>query len=191
MPPQSIRVRGDELISELFEALSDLAFLSDPLEGADFVLGVALEKLPSALGFVSFFSLDSREFVVVRVSQGAAPGLVLKRAGERAGLATRAMRANQAVVLTDGAADAVADDPRWGASGISPTTLICAPVKLGGRYLGLIELANPVDGVPYTSGDGHAVSYMAQQFAEFLAQRDVVLDPERITAPKLSARVRR
>lgn len=192
-PPSSAkpRVRDDDLISELFEALSDLEFLADPLEGADFVLSVALDNIPSEVAFVSFFSLDSREFVVVRASAGAPASLLLSRAGEKASLAARAMRAHQAVVLDRDAADAVSDDPRWLAAGVTPTSLVCAPVKLGGRYLGLIELANPVDGAPYTDGDGHAISYIAQQFAEFLGQRDVVLDADRISAPKLSARVRR
>jgi hypothetical protein len=189
--PAKERVRDDDLISELFEALCDLEFLADPLEGADFVLGVALENLPSEIGMVSFFSLDSREFVVVRANQDAPAGLLLARAGERASLLSKAMRTNQAVVLGDGAAAEVADDPRWKATGIEPTSLVCAPVKLGGRYLGLIELANPLDGAPYTHGDGHAISYIAQQFAEFLGQRDVVLDADRITAPKLAARMRR
>ena len=193
IPPVSAkpRVRDDDLISELFDALSDLQFLADPLEGADFVLAVALENLPSELGFISFFSLDSREFVVVRTNAEAPPGLALSRSSERARLATRAMHAHQAVVLTEGAGEAIADDARWQASGIVPTSLICAPVNLGGRYMGLIELANPLDGIPYSAADGNAMSYISGQFAEFLGQRELVLDPHRISAPPLHARVRR
>ncbi len=197
-PPKSRpRTSGEDLIVELFEALSDLSLLHDPLEGADFVLRVALDNIPSALAMISFFSFDSRDFVVVRAAGENIPplalqGVLLKRVGERAEIPLRAMRSQQTVVLDeDRAADALAADPRWRAAGILPLHYMCAPVSLGGRYLGLLEIANPCDGVRFSDADGHALTYMGQQLAEFLGQRDLVLDPERITAPKLHARVRR
>ena len=68
--------------------------------------------------------------------------------------------------------------------GILPKSVLCAPVQVSGRYLGLIELANPVDGQPYTDGDGHALSYIGEQFAEFVAAQGVVIDPDAILAPQ-------
>ena len=196
-PSSRPRMSGEDLIVELFEALSDLALLHDPLEGADFVLRVALDHMPSAMAMVSFFSFDSREFVVVRaagdnLAPGTLTGLLLKRVGDRAEIPSRAMRSQQTVVLDeDKASDALSNDPRWRAARIVPLHYMCAPIALGGRYLGLLEIANPSDGVAFSAADGHALTYMGQQLAEFLAQRDLVLDPERITAPRLAARVRR
>ncbi len=46
-----------------------------------------------------------------------------------------------------------------------------APVMLAGRFLGAIELLNPIDGEPFTESDGNAVTYIAEQFAEFVAAR--------------------
>lgn len=175
--------------------MSDIAFLTDPLDGAEFALRVTLEALPSELAIVSFFSLDSREFVAVRVAGTAAtPGLVdavlLARTQEKSPISHRAMRSNQAVVLDSAAASALTEDPRWSQSQLSFRSAICTPVALGGRYLGLIEVANPLDGEPFTSADGNAMTYIGQQLAEFLGQRDTTIDPERVRAPKLS-RMRR
>ena len=46
--------------------------------------------------------------------------------------------------------------------------MIAPPVALSGRFLGAIELLNPLDGQPYTEAEGNAVTYIAEQFAEFL-----------------------
>jgi hypothetical protein len=55
----------------------------------------------------------------------------------------------------------------------------------------LLELADADDGRPFTEGDGHAVTYIAEQFAEFLSQREVVTDSERVSRPRLSQLARR
>jgi GAF domain-containing protein len=69
---------------------------------------------------------------------------------------------------------------RWGRLGLPVRSVIVAPVEQAGRFLGLIELVNPRDGGVFTDGDGNGLTYLGEQFAEFLAARGVVLDPERI-----------
>ena len=72
------RLRSEDLIADLFEAMHDLHFLRDPLEGADFVLGLVMAKLPSTVGLVHFYDIDAREFVVVRtIGPGASKGVTL------------------------------------------------------------------------------------------------------------------
>ena len=73
-------------------------------------------------------------------------------------------------------------DVRWKKIGCQPRSLLCAPVEMSGRYLGLIELANPHDGHPFNEADGHALSYIGEQFAIFVAERGVDLDPEVVLA---------
>jgi len=173
------RVSGDELLAELFEAFSDLHFLQDTFAGADFVLALTLEKLPSEVGAVSLFDINKREFVLVRQSGGQRSAL-LARISEKAPVAAAAMRSHQAVVVADAATDERAQDERWKAMGVVLKSVICAPVEVGGRYLGLIELANPLDGRSFTDGDGHALTYIGQQFAEFVAAHGVMTDPEHV-----------
>jgi hypothetical protein len=176
------RLSGDDLLAELFEAFGDLHFLRDSLEGADFVLALTLEQLPSEVGMVSLFDLGKREFVVVRQSGGPRSALCARQP-EKASLATAAMRKRHAIVVSDQAEAARAADDRWGTIGVELRSLICAPVELGGRYLGLIELANPLDGGAFNEGDGNALTYIGQQFAEFVAARGVIVDPEHIREP--------
>ncbi|MEZ4309299.1 MAG: GAF domain-containing protein [Polyangiaceae bacterium] len=174
------RARGDDLISELFEACGDLQFVRDALEGADFVLQLALEKLPSELGLVSLFDINRREFVVVRQA-GGSKSILLTRSPERAALIHAAMRKRSAVVVADAKKDPHAStDDRLRVLGVDPRSMIVAPVEQSGRYLGLIELVNPVDGKPFTEGDGHALTYIGEQYSELIAERGVLLDPDAV-----------
>ena len=175
------RVSGEDLLTDLFEEISELHHLRGPLEGAAFVLELALQKLPSEVGLVSLFDLDKREYVVVRQTGGDKSALLL-RVGERASLPRRAMRSNRSVVLSEVTDNALEGDPRWREVGVAPRSLICAPVTKGGRYLGLIELANPHDGRVFRESDGHALTYIGQQFGEFLANHGVLLDPDAVVA---------
>ena len=77
--------------------------------------------------------------------------------------------------------DPRAEGERWKLIGTEPRSLICAPVDVPGRPLGLIEVINPRDGSSYTDGDGSALTYIGKQFAEYIAAREVVLDPERVS----------
>ncbi len=173
------RVTGDDLIGELFEACGDLQFARDSLEGADFVLNLALEKLPSEVAMVSFFDINRREFVVVRQA-GGPRSMVLSRLPERAGLAQAAMRKKAAIVVADARKEPRALDDRFRTLGVEQRSLIVAPVEQSGRYLGLIELLNPVDGRAFTESDGNALTYIGEQFAEFVAERGLVVDPETV-----------
>ncbi len=175
----SKRFAGDELLVEMFEAFSDLHFSRDSLEGAEFVLNLTLEKLPSEVGLVSLFDMGKREFVVVRQVGGARSALCARQP-ERANLAITAMRKRHAIVVSSAAEAAAAMDDRWRAIGVELKSLVCAPVELSGRYLGLIELANPRDGHAFNEGDGNALTYIGQQFAEFVAARGVIVDAEHI-----------
>ncbi len=173
------RLTGDDLLAELFEAFGDLHFVRDSLEGAEFVLHLTLEKLPSEVGLVSLFDMNTREFVVVRQSGGPRSALCARQP-EKAALAISAMRRRHALVVSDAEGAARAMDDRWRAIGIEIHSLVCAPIELSGRYLGLIELANPVDGHAFNEGDGNALTYIGQQFAEFVASRGVIVDPAQI-----------
>jgi GAF domain len=176
------RLSGDDLLAELFEAFGDLQFLRDSLEGAEFVLALTLEQLPCEVGLVSLFDMNTREFVVVRQSGGQGSALCARQP-ERAPVAGNAMRKRRAIVVSDPAGAAAAMDDRFRAAGVEIRSLVTTPVELGGRYLGLIELVNPLDGGVFSEGDGNALTYIGEQFAEFVAAHGVIVDPEQIRAP--------
>jgi hypothetical protein len=61
-------------------------------------------------------------------------------------------------------------------------SLIVTPVMWGGRAFGAIELVNPLDGAPFSDGEGHALSYIAEQFAEFIGSHGLVIEPDKIVS---------
>lgn len=171
---------GEELLAELTAAATDLHFLSDPLEGADFILALANEKLPSELVVVYFLDADKRELVVVR-QRGGKHDKLLTRTSEKTGLAQAAIRGGRAIVITDAQRDPRAVEARWKAMGVDPKSLVCAPATHGGKTYGLIEIVNPEGGGRYAAVEGNALTYLGHQLGEFLATAGVVLDQERIT----------
>jgi hypothetical protein len=176
-PPPKRRVRGDELISVLFESMHDLNFLRDSIEGGDFCLQLALEKLPSRVALVYLYDIDHREFVVV-CAQGAAPqGIIGRRLSETESLLAVAMRKRRAILLSP------AEIAEHAAAIGGAQHMMLAPVMQAGRFLGAIEIADPSDGVAFSELDANAITYMAEQYAEFVAARGVLLDRERSSQP--------
>ncbi|MDI1428161.1 GAF domain-containing protein [Polyangium sorediatum] len=188
--PPKARVRSaEELMKELEGASTDLHFLSDALEGADFVISILREQLPSELILVWFHDAEKRELVLVR-QQGGKHDRLLARMPDRTGLAQAAIANKKALVITDAQRDPRAVDARWKAFGIDPKSIACAPALGGGKTLGLIEIVNPTGGGRYAAAEGNALTYVGKELAEFLTIQGVVLDPEKIraTANKAAAR---
>jgi hypothetical protein len=182
-PPGGItRMRGDELIADLFEVMHDLHFLEDAIQGSDFCLTLAMEKMPSRAGLVHLYDIDKREFVITCARGDGSEALLLRRYPENDPLLRAAMRKQRATVIVDARTGDAATADRYRALG-GAKSVVVAPVMLQGRFLGAIELLDPTDGAPFTDNEGHALSYIGEQFGEFVASRGVLLDPERI-APK-------
>jgi hypothetical protein len=175
-----VRLKGDDLIADLFEAMHDLHFAADSLVAAEFVLNLALEKMPSRVALVHFFDIDAREFVVVRAKGRSAENVMGHRTPERDPVIVEAMRKAQAVIVNQAPTEQRLRAERFAKLGYECRSLIAGPVEQGGRFLGLLELCNPRDGGVYSEGDGHALTYLGEQFAGYLAERGVILDPERI-----------
>lgn len=169
------RVSGDELIGALFEAMHDLHFLRDAIEGAEFCLQLANEAIPSRASFAHFYDMEKREYVLVRTRGRDTKDLVGKRHLEGEPLLAAAVKARRAVVR--GADDAMSN--RYTAVG-GAKSLVVAPVFVAGRALAVLEIVNALDGAPFTQDEANAMNYIAEQFAEFLSSRGVVLDQARI-----------
>ena len=169
------RVSGDELIGALFEAMHDLHFLRDAIEGAEFCLQLANEAIPSRASFAHFYDMEKREYVLVRTRGRDTKDLVGKRHLEGEPLLAAAVKARRAMVR--GADDAMSS--RYTAVG-GAKSLVVAPVFVAGRALAVLEIVNALDGAPFTQDEANAMNYIAEQFAEFLSSRGVVLDQARI-----------
>jgi GAF domain-containing protein len=146
-------------------------------------LTLAMEKLPSQAGIVHLYDIDRREFLVTNTRGAAASQLLLLRHPESDSMLAAAMRNRSALVIADAAQSEAATVERYTAIG-GARSLIIAPVMQAGRFLGALELLNPLDGQPFTDAEGNALSYIAEQFAEFVGARGIVTDAERIAATR-------
>jgi GAF domain-containing protein len=175
------RATGDELIANLFEAMHELHFARDVIEGGDYVLGLALEMIPSRAGLLHLYDIDRREYVIACVSGAGSEALLNRRLAETEPLLSGAMRKRRALVFMDATTDPqVSAAERFVVVG-GATSLIVSPVQKAGRFLGVIELVNPLDGIGFTEDEGNAVDYLSEQFGEFVAAHGMLLDAARIT----------
>jgi hypothetical protein len=171
------RVSGDELITALFESMHDLHFLRDALDGGQFCLALATEVLPSRAAVIHFFDIEKREWVVACTRGKDSRKLLTNRTPEADELLRAAAKKRRAIVFPDASAHATAQRYQLFGGGRS---LIIAPVMQAGRALGAIEIINPLDNMPFTEDEGNAMTYIAEQYAEYLGSRGIVLDRERI-----------
>jgi len=165
---------GDDLIGDLFERMHELAFMVDLMSGADFLVQVLAELIPCEGIVVHAFDLARHEFVVVRARGPRAREALLFRTPDDDPLVHEIMRKRS--IASNGAAPV-----RSGAFeklGVETRFALCGAARQGGRYLGLVELANPLGDTPFHQGEVNAFEYVCEQFAEFVAQRPVVLEPD-------------
>ena len=176
------RAKGEDLIGDLFERMHELAFMADMVSGAEFVLRVLRELIPCEGIVIHVFDLGKREFVVVRAHGPNARAALLHRTPGDEPL-VRSIMARRGATILDGAPNRPPASSSLTKLGIEPRAVLCGAARLGGRYLGLIELANPQGGQPFHDGEANALDYVCEQFAEFVASRPVVLDADVVVGP--------
>ena len=187
-PPPSRR-RADDLMTEIFEAMHDLHFLRDGVEGAEFVLTLLRDKLPTHVALFHFYDINTKEFVVVRsrAPRSEVEGMRIAEAADMLGDAVRASRVKFV--------EFAAMEPRWSRvryerAGYAPHQILVAPIRHGRRFLGAIELADHVDGGGFGEPEINALTYVAEQVAEFLNDRGVSLVAESERPPPMPTKRR-
>jgi hypothetical protein len=170
----------EDLIGELFERLHELHFMPDLVSGATFVLRTLRDLLPCEGTVIHVFDIDRSEFAVVRAyGPNAAETLLFRTPGSDA-LMSDVMRHNGAICIDDATGDPRFANGALSRLGVTPKSVLCGAARQGGRYLGMIELANPVGDTPFHENEQSALEYLCAQFAELVANRPVVLDPEMV-----------
>jgi hypothetical protein len=162
-----------DLIDLLFDAMQDLPLFETSTEAGCYCLASVLKVLPSRAGLVHLYDVDRREFVVVYAQGPRAERLLLSRHPESDSLLGSAMYKHRVVTV------------RYGEHGGTPleryaifgqvSEVLVAPVLQGGRILGAFELIDPIDGAAFDGRAENAMMYVAERYAELLAERGVVL----------------
>lgn len=169
---------GEDLIGDLFESMHDLNFVQDIVSGSQFVLGIIARTLPADLILIHVFDINSGHFVIVRAHGSGADALILHRTPDSDPLFDSVMRRSGSLHLSDTSGDPRYQGGRWSKTGVVPKCTLCGGVKQGGRYLGAIEVVNPLGGEPFHASEINALDYICEQFAEFLVARPIVVDAE-------------
>jgi len=172
------RPGGDDLILDLFERMHELHFMADVVGGSEFVLRVVKQTLPSAFVLIHVFDINTKNFIVVRQYGSSAEKVLMFQTPDTDGLLRRVMRASRTANVSEAESSRELGEGRWQAAGVSVGPLLLGPVKQGGRYLGLIEIANPLGGKSFSDAEANALDYICEQFAEFLTNRPIVLDAD-------------
>jgi GAF domain-containing protein len=180
VPPPRVKT-ADEVIAELSTSITDLHFLRDALEGADFIQSLVKEKFPSEVVLIWFHDSAKRELVLVRQT-GGTTDQHLSRISDKMGLAQAALRSQRAVVIPDATRDPRANEARWKNMGITPKSIVVAPVMHSGKPYGLLEILNPTAGGRFSTVENNGLTYLGQQLAEFIASNGTILDSDRIMA---------
>jgi GAF domain-containing protein len=175
--PKAKRRIGEDLIGDLFESMHELHFMADVVAGAEFVLSVLQDSLPSEVSIIHVFDINTGKFVVVRQA-GGNEAVLMHQTPDSDSFVHSVMKAPRAKSSTPPDDDDYFKTGRWQVSGVKVKHSLSGPVRQGGRYLGLIELANPSGGDPYHESEANALDYICEQFAEFLVNRPIVLDAD-------------
>jgi hypothetical protein len=172
------RAASEDLIGDLFERMHELAFMADLISGAEFIVQVLGELIPCEAVAVHVYDLGKREFVVVRAHGPKARDVLLHRTADAEPLIRDIMSRRSATILDGAPANPPPASSSLSKLGIQPRAVLYGAARLGGRYLGLIELANPHGSEPFHANEANALDYVCEQFAEFVASRPIVLDAD-------------
>jgi GAF domain-containing protein len=168
---------GDRLVGELFEALHKFHFLDDVREGAAFLSHVLEEKMRPATVLVHVYDINSRHFVVMNASGLRAAALVDYATPEDEPFVVEIMKEDEATLVLQPGDDPRLSRGRW-LLAEPRRSVMCAPCAVEDRYLGLVELIDPIDGSEFDENDRNALTYAASAFAKFLDRRGIVLSED-------------
>jgi len=159
-----------DVIDLLFDAMEDLPFLETALEASAFCLSAALRVLPSRAGMVHLYDINTREFITVYTQGENTEKLLMARTPETDALFAAAMGRHRAMAFRYDRGGSPRDRHTFFGP---PRSVLTAPAMVDGRYLGIIELIDPMQGGIFDERAENAISYVADRFAEFLSQHGI------------------
>jgi len=172
-PPSSQRVlAGEELLGALFERMHELLYLPDLASGASYVLETLEEFIPCAGALIHGFDAETKTFSVL-CCIGPHAARVLHARTPSAGSHLESALRGQATSRLSGSVQEL-----WQTLGLEVERALCCPVQQQGRYLGIIEVGRAPGEVDFSGTEVEAIGYIAEQFADFLADRARLLDSE-------------
>lgn len=137
-------------------------------EAVNFIMEMAMEKVPAESGAILFADVNGRELYFATARGPKADEVMDFRVPMGMGIAGFAAREGVSLAISDAQRDprfyrAISDALTY------PThSLVCAPIQHEGRVYGCLELINRNNGSTFSSNEVNALTYIGKQFAEFI-----------------------
>jgi hypothetical protein len=177
--PSSQRVlAADELVGALFERMEELVYEGNIADGAAFVRDVIAAHIPCDGVLIHVFDAAAREFVVVRALGPSSRDVVALRTVEAGSHLADALRLETTLELSPVEAPSCAT--LWAALGVEAALVMCVPVQQKTRRLGAIEVGRSAGRGRFSDAEREALRYVAEQFADFVAERPLLVDADAI-----------
>jgi hypothetical protein len=164
-------VQVEEILSELFERTQEVYNIGQDREkGMDFLLDLAMEKIPADAGSVFIAELESPNLSVSAARGPKASELKKMKLKIPIGKGIVGFCAMEAVSV------AISDterDPRFHKEvseklGYKTNSILCCPMVSGGRTYGCLEIINKKGNSQFSVAELHILAYVAHQGARFL-----------------------
>ena len=161
----------EELVTAWQEDLKPLAQHSGARAGAQVILEALGRRIPCQAYLVESFDTRTAEFVVIAARGPHVDHALGFRTPERQSPFPSLVQRGAAQAFDAGTDFDYVRAERWRALGFRPAYGLCGLVRLNERLLGAIELADRVEGGPFTREQTRAVDFLCHRFAQYLRAR--------------------
>jgi GAF domain-containing protein len=167
-------LKAEDLLAELFLEMGELGRFDDRQEGLAFALDAAMRIIGCEAGSVFTTDLGRKDLSFEVVRGPIADKLLAMGLKVPIGVGIVGFCALENVSLAVSDAE---KDPRFyravsEATGYQTRSLLCAPMAVGGRVVGCLEVLNKKGGKVFDQKDLAVLSYLAAQAAAFLARSE-------------------
>ncbi len=164
---------AEEVLADVFMRITELGDKKDIAEGMQFVLDLAMEKVPCEAGSVLSADLSSGDLTFISAIGPRAKELLKSKVIIPAGTGIAGFCSFEGVSV---AVSDVQKDPRfYSAVGekidFETKSLLCAPMMTHGRSFGCLQLINRKGSPQFAEHEVGVLAYLAHQAALFLNNR--------------------
>lgn len=157
-----------EFFADAFDSLSELFTINNPQRAKEFILELALRKIPSDAGSVILNDVGKKELTFVVARGPKADKVMGKSLPYGKGIAGYAIAKGVSLAVPD-----VSHDPRWDptiseAVSYQTKSILCTPIVYQERCFGALQLLNRTAGGNYTHRELALLNYLAEQLARWL-----------------------
>lgn len=160
---------GQNILEDIFLEIQAIHENNMTMEDTvNFVMDMAMEKVPADSGAVLFADVNGKELYFATARGPKSHEIMSFRVPMGTGISGFCAKQGVSLAISD-----AQRDPRFyrrinEATGYNVNSVVCAPIQHEGRVYGCIELMNRSGGSLFSSHEVNALTYIGKQFAEYI-----------------------